>query len=143
MFWVPTTPIACVWGPDHDEAIDICGNLAGVPEGGGCGGDIPPIGGGTIMSYCHLLTGNPWNVGISLANGFGTEPGDIISGSVNNAMCLSCNQSGVLDCVLAPVVFCGSQVLDNNVNRPANVSTYSGCPWNMSGPERVFTFTPL
>ncbi len=135
---------ACVWGPDHDEAIDICGNLAGFNSEGSCTGAIPPVGGGTIMSYCHLLTGppaSPFTVGINLANGFGPQPGDIISGSVNNAMCLSCTQSGALDCILAPVLFCGNQIMDNNVNSPSNVNSYPGCPWNMSGPEKVFTFT--
>ena len=57
---------ACFWNGD-DTAIDGCGPEAGFPEG--CDAAIPPLG-GTVMSYCHLTP-----VGISLAIGFGMQPG--------------------------------------------------------------------
>lgn len=137
---------ACVWGPDHDQPIDVCGPLAGFTENGCNSGPIPPPGGGTIMSYCHLLpSNNPlFNVGINFANGFGTEPGNLINGVVhNNAMCLDCSQSGALSCVLAPTVYCGEHGTYNTVNSPSNVNTYAGCPWNEDGPEKVFKFTVI
>lgn len=60
----------CGWpgGP-----IDWCGPTAniGYVEGTCTTGPIPPAGGGTIMSYCHLLG----SVGINLSNGFGPLPG--------------------------------------------------------------------
>jgi hypothetical protein len=40
---------------------------------------------GTIMSYCHLVSG----VGISFNNGFGPQPAALIVDTVNNSTCLS------------------------------------------------------
>jgi hypothetical protein len=63
-------------------AIDNCGPSAGYPnEGGSCVLGPPPVGGGTIMSYCHLTSS------INFNNGFGTFPGDRIRQVVNNATC--------------------------------------------------------
>ncbi len=59
----------CSW---DGGAIDGCGPAAGYSEG--CNADLPPPGGGTVMSYCHLLGG----VGINLANGFGEQPGQLL-----------------------------------------------------------------
>lgn len=73
----------CGWpgGP-----IDGCGPTynAGYQEGTCAIGPIPPANGGTIMSYCHLLSG----VGISFANGFGTLPGNAIRTAIGGATCL-------------------------------------------------------
>lgn len=54
---------------------------------GNCSSDgpIPPANGGTIMSYCHLKAG----VGISLTNGFGPLPGNLIRSRYNSAGCLA------------------------------------------------------
>lgn len=50
-------------------------------------GDCPPgppaIGGGTIMSYCHLTS-----VGINLTKGFGPLPGNRVRDRVNQVTCL-------------------------------------------------------
>lgn len=63
-------------------AIDDCY----ATEGGCAGGANPGTNGGTIMSYCHLAGGT------SLANGFGTLPGNKIRASYNAASCLTpCN----------------------------------------------------
>lgn len=70
----------CFWNGSGNPAIDGCGPEAGYSEG--CEGPIPVTG--TIMSYCHLVSG----VGISLAEGFGPQPGDLIRQSVHNASCL-------------------------------------------------------
>ena len=78
---------SCVWN-GNNTAIDGCGPAAGYSDG--C--DAPlPTNGGTIMSYCHLLSG----VGINFNNGFGPQPGDRIRNEVYNAACLaSCDTTG-------------------------------------------------
>ena len=71
---------ACVWN-GNNTAIDGCGPTAGYSEG--CTAPLPTSG--TIMSYCHLVSG----VGINFANGFGPQPGDRIRSEVYNAPCLA------------------------------------------------------
>jgi hypothetical protein len=81
---------ACVWGAEFDSQIDDCGNIYATengdqPEGQECydeNSPILPIDGGTIMSFCNLTGG-----GIDLANGFGTEVGDLIFEKYNTAVC--------------------------------------------------------
>ena len=77
---------ACAWN-GNNTAIDGCGPTAGAQfaEGSCPTGPIPASG--TIMSYCHLLTG----VGINLSNGFGPQPAQAILTAVNNGTCLSTN----------------------------------------------------
>ncbi|MDX2281311.1 MAG: zinc-dependent metalloprotease [Saprospiraceae bacterium] len=78
---------ACVWN-GNNTAIDGCGPTAGYSEG--CTAPLP-TGGGTIMSYCHLVSG----VGINFNNGFGPQPGDKIRSEVYNAPCLvACGGGG-------------------------------------------------
>jgi hypothetical protein len=84
---------ACAWN-GNGTAIDGCGPTAGYSEG--CTGPLP-TGGGTIMSYCHLVGG----VGINFSNGFGPQPAALIRNSVNAATCLdqcgsSCDPPGGL-----------------------------------------------
>jgi hypothetical protein len=72
----------CGWpgGP-----IDWCAPTANPAyiEGTCTTGPLPPAGvGGTIMSYCHLIS-----VGINFNNGFGPLPGDAIRTVVTNASC--------------------------------------------------------
>ncbi|MCB9081000.1 MAG: hypothetical protein H6555_04735 [Lewinellaceae bacterium] len=71
---------ACVWNGDN-TAIDGC---AGRTEGS-CPLPIPsvPVGGGTIMSYCHITS-----AGINLSKGFGTQPGNLIRNKAAAATCL-------------------------------------------------------
>lgn len=74
---------ACAWNGDN-TAIDGCGPAAGYTEGSCAQGPIPSSAvGGTIMSYCHLVS-----AGIKFANGFGPQPGDLIRQRVNQATCL-------------------------------------------------------
>ncbi|SHK00830.1 M12 family metallo-peptidase [Epilithonimonas mollis] len=68
---------ACAWN-GNNTAIDGCGPQAGYDEG--CSGPIPTKG--TIMSYCHL------NVGISFANGFGSQPAALIRSLIDSKACL-------------------------------------------------------
>src|SRR5690606_12344674 len=63
---------ACAWN-GNNTAIDGCGPTAGYSEGS-CPMAPLPTNGGTIMSYCHLVSG----VGINFNNGFGPQPGDLI-----------------------------------------------------------------
>ncbi len=73
---------ACVWN-GNGTSIDGC---AGFQEGGCADGVIPsPSEKGTIMSYCHLVSG----VGISFNNGFGPQPADAIISNVEFSNCLS------------------------------------------------------
>ena len=85
---------ACVWNGNNTQ-IDDCGNKYyydnGTPlvdiEGYPCYDPDNPIlpGSGTVMSYCHLLSG----IGINFNNGFGIQPGDLIRYKVNSAPCLT------------------------------------------------------
>ncbi|WP_309642736.1 M12 family metallo-peptidase [Flavobacterium sp.] len=75
----------CHWNGD-ETAIDGCGQSAGYFEGTCDEGPIPDSSvKGTIMSYCHLVSG----VGINLANGFGPQPAARILAKVNGGTCLS------------------------------------------------------
>lgn len=73
---------ACVWNGNNTQ-IDGCGPTAGYPEGGACPIGPIPVGGGTLMSYCHLNA-----VGINFNNGFGPQPLAVITNSVASAPCL-------------------------------------------------------
>jgi len=75
---------ACVWN-GNGTAIDGCGTSRGYVEGNCPQASIPYGAKGTIMSYCHLVSG----VGILFANGFGPQPAAKILGKVNAATCLS------------------------------------------------------
>lgn len=75
----------CRWN-GNNTAIDGCGQQAGYSEGSCDQGPIPePDVKGTIMSYCHLVSG----VGINLANGFGPQPAARILAKINAGTCLS------------------------------------------------------
>ena len=80
----------CSWN-GNNTAIDNCAPaaLGANTEGGNCMTNPPTIPSaavkGTIMSYCHLISG----VGISFNNGFGTQPRTNIVNAVNAASCLS------------------------------------------------------
>ncbi len=88
---------ACAWNGNNTQ-IDDCGNKyyhdnGNAVEGDACydsSSEIIPVS-GTIMSYCHLLSG----VGIDLSNGFGTQPGNLIRDRYNNASCLTDCVNGV------------------------------------------------
>ncbi len=71
---------ACKWN-GNNTAIDGCGPASGNNEG--CNAALP-TGGGTIMSYCHLVSG----VGINFTKGFGPQPGALIRNTVNTKTCL-------------------------------------------------------
>ena len=60
-------------------AIDNCYTTEG-----GCPSGPAPVGGGTVMSYCHLT-----GYGINLANGFGVQPGNAIRNTISAAGCVT------------------------------------------------------
>lgn len=80
---------ACAWN-GNNTAIDGCGPTAGYTEGTCATGPLPTGTGGTIMSYCHLVSG----VGINFNNGFGAQPTTLIVNNINNASCLTACSSG-------------------------------------------------
>lgn len=101
---------ACAWN-GNNTSIDGCGPTRDVKyQEGTC--DIGPIPssaeGGSIMSYCHLISG----VGINLANGFGPQPAAKILSIVNNSSCLS------TDCINT----CINTVSEINVDAITNSS---------------------
>jgi hypothetical protein len=71
----------CYWN-GNNTSIDGCGTTAGYVEGDCVTGPIP-TNGGTIMSYCHLVS-----AGINFANGFGPQPTTRILTHVNSSRCL-------------------------------------------------------
>lgn len=81
---------ACKWNGDN-TAIDGCGPAAGYGEG--CNAPLPQNG-GTIMSYCHLVS----SVGINFTKGFGEQPGALIRYTINTKGCLG------TDCVTSCAV---------------------------------------
>jgi hypothetical protein len=74
---------ACVWN-GNNTAIDNCGPTAGYAYEGSCTNAPTPVGGGTIMSYCHLVA-----AGINFSNGFGTQPKNVILNKYNTGACLT------------------------------------------------------
>lgn len=105
---------SCAWNGDN-TAIDGCGPTRDVKYiEGTC--DIGPIPsnaeGGTIMSYCHLISG----VGINFANGFGPQPASAILSSVNSGNCLSS------DCINTCINTVSEITFTNVTNTSATVS---------------------
>ncbi len=79
----------CAWNGNNTK-IDGCGDAAGYTSGT-CAIPSPalPVGGGTIMSYCHLTS-----AGINFNLGFGVQPTNLIINNINNAACLTTCSSG-------------------------------------------------
>jgi hypothetical protein len=107
----------CAWN-GNNTVIDGCGQQAGFGDNSCPQGPIPATNvKGTIMSYCHLISG----VGISFNNGFGPQPTALIVNNVNNKTCLS------LDCIN----YCTNTVTDITAT---NITTTSAIiTWNDLG----------
>jgi hypothetical protein len=76
----------CCWNPPaRTTAIDACMTLEG-----SCATPSPayPVGGGTVMSYCHLQS-----VGINLTRGFGMQPGDTIRRHIRTKFSTTCGET--------------------------------------------------
>lgn len=98
---------ACAWN-GNATAIDGCAPTyrPDLAEGDCPIGPIPS-GGGTIMSYCHLVS-----TGINFTKGFGEQPGALIRQTVDSKACLSG------DCVTA----CTATVTGLAVNNVAQTT---------------------
>lgn len=79
----------CAWN-GNNTPIDWCGPEA-MPsiidsEGITCTSNVLPAS-GTIMSYCHLISG----IGVNFSNGFGDQPAALIRNTVDIKGCLGTN----------------------------------------------------
>ncbi len=85
----------CVWGPNHDQAIDYCGgnncSLSSNAEDN------------TIMSYCST---------VEFTKGFGVEPGALVYNNYVNATCL---KNGYPDCTHESLTYQNSTISGNTV----------------------------
>jgi len=90
---------SCVWN-GNNTPIDNCGphyyatnnNPFGTTDGITCynsANPILPTNGGTIMSYCHLLS----NIKINFANGFGENLPNKPLSRIRSKICTDCNTS--------------------------------------------------
>lgn len=110
---------ACAWN-GNGTAIDGCGAQAGYSEG--CTGPIPATTvKGTIMSYCHLVSG----VGISFSNGFGPQPAALIRNTVDSKPCLGTNCT--TPCALSITAMNISNITTNTAN--ATITDGTSTSW--------------
>ena len=85
---------SCSWNGNNTQ-LDDCGNIYLSNVNGSPGSCYDPNNqivpeSGTVMSYCHLVSG----IGIDFNKGFGIQPGDLIRSRVYNATCLqTCGSS--------------------------------------------------
>ncbi|TRW22770.1 T9SS type A sorting domain-containing protein [Flavobacterium zepuense] len=113
----------CYWN-GNGTAIDGCGTQAGYVEGGCDIGPIPsPEVQGTIMSYCHLVSG----IGINFANGFGPQPAARILNHVESSLCLS------TDCINT----CINTVTGFNITNTTTTSATLTWDDETSGPWQI------
>lgn len=121
-------------------AIDNCYTTEG-----GCPAGPAPVGGGTIMSYCHLT-----GYGINFNNGFGPQPGDAIRNTISAAGCVTSCGGGPAYCVST-----GSSTVDewlqtvamggttNNSGNNGGYEDFTAITINLTpGASTSFTLTP-
>ncbi len=78
----------CGW---EGGAIDGCVE----PEGDCLRPPMPPVGSGSIMSYCHLT-----EVGVFIANGFDVQPGNLMRNRAHQAYLEGCMAEGYVGIAL-------------------------------------------
>ena len=115
----------CSWGPNNNQQIDDCGNIA--VGGGSCynpSNPIVPSNGGTVMSYCHLNS-----VGINFNEGFGAEPGQLIRDRHAACMCdnPTCDEANI-------IISNGTYAADPSNGNGASSTSATHADW--------FEFTP-
>ncbi len=108
----------CSWNGNNTK-IDGCGDNAGYTSGT-CANPGNPSGGGTIMSYCHLLQG----VGINFNTGFGPQPLERITNTINAATCLS--TCGTCTVPSQPAAITGSATVCAGTSQTYSVAAVSG-----------------
>lgn len=111
----------CVWN-GNNTALDGC-----VAPEGSCA--RPASQNGTIMSYCSNF---------SLAQGFGTQPGNLIRSSFANATCLDCGGSGCTSAISPTTANIGAAASSGSVA----VTTSAGqCSWSASSNANWISIT--
>jgi hypothetical protein len=125
----------CYWN-NNNTAIDGCGPTASVnyTEGSCPTGPVPTTTvKGTIMSYCHLISG----VGVNFANGFGPLPKARILQRVNAGTCLS------TDCINTCISLIYDVKAQNITNTSASIGwidqNASNTQWEISVNSYPFT----
>ncbi len=94
-------------------AIDNCYETEGT-----CPPGPPPVGGGTVMSYCHLSS-----TGINLTKGFGPLPGNRIRDRVNQVTCLDpCEEPNVCAGFVAELTIESTSCGENNGSLAVSIS---------------------
>ena len=115
---------ACAWNGNL-TAIDGCGPAAGSNEG--CTGPIPSSTlKGTIMSYCHLISG----VGINFANGFGPQPAALIRNTVESKPCLGMNC--ITNCSTTVTSLSVSNITQTSANASLTDTTFSSWKYRLT-----------
>lgn len=110
----------CVWNGNNTK-IDDCGGYAGYSAGTCLPQPSPvlPVGGGTIMSYCHLTSS-----GINFNLGFGIQPKTLILNNVNASTCLtSCSTCSV---PAQPGAIVGNSLVCSNPSQTYSISPVTG-----------------
>lgn len=117
----------CVWN-GNNTAIDGCGVIAGYASGS-CPTAPLPSNGGTIMSYCHLVSG----VGVNFSKGFGVQPRSLMISNVNSASCLNpctpCPQKP--DTIIGQKRICLNSVSSSVIYTCPSVPNASSYIWTM------------
>ena len=132
----------CAWNGNNTR-IDGCGPQAGYSGSGTCAaGPIPSSG--TIMSYCHLVSG----VGIDFNNGFGPQPAALLVNTINNAACLStcstCAVPAQPGAIAGVTSYCGTGVLTFSVAPVTGATNYIWtlpAGWTGSSTSSLITVT--
>ncbi len=112
---------ACKWN-GNDTAIDGCAPTSNPTLAeGSCPIGPLPAGGGTIMSYCHLLG----SVGIDFTKGFGEQPSELIRYTVESKGCLGTN------CITACTTSVSGLTINSVTNNTltATIADNTGTSW--------------
>lgn len=112
---------ACAWN-GNNTALDGCA----APEGS-CA--RPSNQNGTIMSYCSNF---------SLAQGFGTQPGNLIRSSFAGATCLDCGGQGCTSSISPTTATVSANTTSGTI---AVTTSASNCSWSASTGTSWLTIT--
>ena len=132
---------SCAWN-GNNTAIDNCAPYAigSTAEGYGCLQSPPLLPNtvvkGTLMSYCHLVSG----IGINFANGFGPQPTTAILNTVNSRSCLG------TDCITTCINTVAAINIQQEEDGTATVTwldEVSDGPWQVAVQPNNSSATPV